>query len=636
MADTQLIISLRAEQQQLRSDLAKAKGSMTAFSRQSQTIANRISTSLAVAFGGFAVVQGIKSTIGVMIDFEYQMDKVAAISGASTKELESLTRNARKLGAVSKFTATEIGELELELSKLGFDTGQILASTDAIRKLATVADAGLAESAKTLAGTLNGFNLEASESERVANVMAEAFSKSALTLEKFTVGTANSSAIASVMGVTLEENTARMGALVDANIDASKAGTDLRKIYLSLNEAGVSYSEALEMVANSSDKAGTAQKLVDIRAAGALVILSQQKTKVDALTEALSDNNREMNNMVGIMEDNLHTDLLKLLSAFQELTLRGGALVPVLRNITQGLTEMVNILNGTGDSAKILKLLYGDESEWGKAEKRREWLEEFVKKMDSVGSKANKDYNASEFGGLGMLPQKSSGGGSLLLDQILKTDNDKTAYQTWLTKQEAQIALVKKELANMVGGADAASGDLGNLGFLSEFLFGDDDAAALVDQFAWVGEEVVDEFKKIKEELTDMETVGVAALQHISAAMMSGVSANEAFTNALAASQRAVVSMLIERAAAYLFADGAKTGLPGLLAAAAGLTLMTVAMKKIGNVGSSSTTGSVSTTNFRTGQQNTITGTLRFVQGAGGLTGIIQGEQGQNSLRGGG
>ena len=53
--------------------------------------------------------------------------------------------------------------------------------------------------------------------------MAESFSKSALTLEKFTVATANSGAIANAMGVTLEQNTARLGgALVDANIDASK------------------------------------------------------------------------------------------------------------------------------------------------------------------------------------------------------------------------------------------------------------------------------------------------------------------------------------------------------------------------------------------------------------------------------
>jgi len=236
--ETDLIIRLRAQTKQLDKDLKRAKRRMSLFNKNMNKIGASIRNTLLLAFGGAAVLQGIRAVVGTLARFELQMDKVAAITGATASQLDSLERNALNLGRTTKFTATEIAKLELELSKLGFSTSKILASTKAIAKLAQVTDEDLGESAKSVAGTLNSFNLAASQSARVANVMAESFTKSALTLEKFTVGTANSGAIARAFGVSIEGNTARLGALVDANIDASKAGTDLRRIYLDLNKAG--------------------------------------------------------------------------------------------------------------------------------------------------------------------------------------------------------------------------------------------------------------------------------------------------------------------------------------------------------------------------------------------------------------
>ena len=363
MADnTDLIIKLRAETAQLRKDLSNAKRQMGTFNKNINSIGANIRNTMLAAFGGAAVLSGIRQAIGSLTDFEFTMDKVAAVSGASADQIKKLNENALELGRNTKFTATEVANLQLELSKLGFRPDQIIASTDAIRKLATVTDEELGESAKTMAGTLNSFNLTASESERVANVMAESFSKSALTLEKFTVATSNSGAIANALGVTLEQNTARIGALVDANIDASKAGTDLRKIYVDLNDKGISYNSALDMVANSSDKVATATELVGIRAAGALVILSQQREKVDELTKSLGDNNKELDGMVSIMEDNLLTDWQKFTSAIDGAIQRSNVLIPVLRSVVQTLTGMVNGLTQVSDIQKDLERAGIEES----------------------------------------------------------------------------------------------------------------------------------------------------------------------------------------------------------------------------------------------------------------------------------
>ena len=89
------------------------------------------------------------------------------------------------------------------------------------------------------------------------------------------------------------------------------------------------------MVANSSDKVAKATELVGIRAAGALVILSQQRDKVDELTKSLGDSNMELDNMVDIMEDNLITDWKKFTSAIDGAIQKGNGLTNLGRKILQ-------------------------------------------------------------------------------------------------------------------------------------------------------------------------------------------------------------------------------------------------------------------------------------------------------------
>jgi hypothetical protein len=417
--DAELILRLRARTDKLERDLKGAQRKIKRFGTSTEKIGASIQASMLAAFGGGAVLQGLRMAVSSLANFEFAMDKVEAISGATGDTLEALKKNALDLGRTTKFTATEIATLQLELSKLGFSSDKILASTDAIRKLATVADEDLGESAKTLAGTLNSFNLEATESERVANTMAESFSKSALTLEKFTVATANSGAIANALGVTLESNTARIGALVDANIDASKAGTDLRKIYIDLNKAGISYDDALDMVANSSDKVGKATELVGIRAAGALVILSEQREKVDELTKSLSDNNQELDTMVDIMEDNLLTDWAKFTSAIDGAIQKGTGLTALGRKILQLGTFITTALSGGLPTPE----------------------EEFIQKWTDAGKKISNSVSQSK-GGLDALSKSVK-----FYENSLKEATSKVkAFEEENTNEEGRLVLRGKIL----------------------------------------------------------------------------------------------------------------------------------------------------------------------------------------------
>lgn len=312
-----------------------------------------IQTSLLSAFGGYAIINGISNATKKIADFEFQMAKVRAVSGASAEQVKQLEQNARDLGAVSQFTASEIGKLQEELARLGFGVDQIINMTDASRKLAQVSDAELGEAARTVGQVLNAFNLEATESNRIANVMAESFSKSSLNLEKFGVAMGNVGANAKAFGLSVEETTAMLGLLVDAGIDASKAGTDLRMILIESAKSGKTLEEAFEEVRNSENKLTKATDLFGTRAGAAGIILAENTSKLKALRGELSDTNAELDEMSRIMEDTLIGDWKKLNSALEALVLQGGAVSNVLRGIVQHLTEMANLLN-SGQIAKFL------------------------------------------------------------------------------------------------------------------------------------------------------------------------------------------------------------------------------------------------------------------------------------------
>jgi len=337
LAKTDLIVRLIGDTSSLNSNLRKATSGLNSFKRTIGTVAG----SLGLAFGGAVVLRGIGSMIGKIADFEEQMDKVAAVSRASSKQVQELTQNALDLGAKSKFTATQIAGMSETLARLGFSARQIINTTEAVRKLATAAGEELAPSAAIMAGTLKSFNLETTESERVANVMAEAFSTTSLNLEKFGAGMANVGAIAQTTGRSLEFTSAALGTLVDRNIDASKAGTDLRKIFIELANKGLTLEEAMAKIRSSTDKVSTAVALFGVRSAASAIILSNNEDKVNSLADSYADLNTELDNMVGIMEDNLNTDLKLMTSAIDGVIQKGSALNDIFRGTIQLITAMV-------------------------------------------------------------------------------------------------------------------------------------------------------------------------------------------------------------------------------------------------------------------------------------------------------
>ena len=295
----------------------------------------------------------IGSAIGTFKKFEFEMAKVKAITGATDKDFKKLTNTAQQLGRSTFFTASQVAELQVAYGKLGFTTSEILDAQEATLMLATATQSDLGRAAIVAGAAVRGFGLDASETQRVVDVMAVAFTSSALDIEKWQTSMTKVSPIASAAGITIESTAAIMGTLTDAGIEASIAGTSLRNIFLKMQDPTSDLTKKIGFTVNSSadlEKAllklnaeglsnAEMMELVDLRQVAAFTTMINGTDNVLSLTDALEDSNGEAQKMADIMADTLEGDLLKAKSAWEgfEIAIVGGG-----TNIDRALRKIVS------------------------------------------------------------------------------------------------------------------------------------------------------------------------------------------------------------------------------------------------------------------------------------------------------
>ena len=100
------------------------------------------------AVAAFKQITGaVSNALRSFRDFEFQMAKVKAITGANRTEFLKLTKSAQDLGRSTFFTAQQVAELQTNFGKLGFTTQEILNAQEATLQLATATDSDLARAA---------------------------------------------------------------------------------------------------------------------------------------------------------------------------------------------------------------------------------------------------------------------------------------------------------------------------------------------------------------------------------------------------------------------------------------------------------------------------------------------------------
>lgn len=330
---------------------------------------NEVTSSVGNMIKGFigaqAIINGFQRLIGLfqsgfqsVIDFEAANSKLAAILGTTSKNVKDLTIDAQRLGAATKYTASEATNLQIELAKLGFSKTEILQSTEYVLKFAQATGSELPEAAALAGASLRMFNADTSETERYVSAMAVATTKSALSFSYLQTAMPIVGPVAKAFNFTIEDTLTLLGKLSDAGFDASMAATATRNILLNLADSSGKLATALggpvkslpELVAGlkklqeQNVDLATTLELTDKRSVSQFNTFLRVADSILPLREQITGVSKELGDMAKTMDDNVQGAIFGLSSAWEAFMLSivksKGAIKDVIDSIADWLRNL--------------------------------------------------------------------------------------------------------------------------------------------------------------------------------------------------------------------------------------------------------------------------------------------------------
>jgi TP901 family phage tail tape measure protein len=366
--------------------MSKATAAARKFGKRIASISFRGIKAGALAATAAATAFGI-SAARTIAGFGMEMSKVKALTGANAEEFEELTKRAREMGATTSFSAKEAAAGMAFLAQAGFKTNEILASSEDLLNLAAAGGMDLAEAMDIASNIMKPFNMSASESGRVADVLAKTASSTNTNVNQLGEAFKKVAPISQQLGISFEETSAAIGTLGNAGIQASDAGTALKNIMARLVkpttevEAGLEalgltaedvnpatqslssvffkFQKAAAQVNDRAKVAAAGVGIFGLRANAAGGILMNSSREIWNMKKQLDAANGSAKEMAKTMLDNLGGDAKILKSVFQEVTLAigEGGLTSVLRQATQWMTQLLQQFGQSGKAAAFGKAI---------------------------------------------------------------------------------------------------------------------------------------------------------------------------------------------------------------------------------------------------------------------------------------
>lgn len=383
MADGKVVIETDLDSSGIEKGLSKL-GSITAKGMKAATVAI---TGTAAALGGVAA-----AAIKVGSDFESQMSRVKAISGATGEEFEQLKEQAMQLGADTSFSASQAAEGMENLAAAGFTTSEIMSAMPGLLNLAAASGEDLASSSDIAASTLRGFGLAASDAAHVADVLAANANRTNSSVADTGEAMKYIAPLARAAGLSLEETAAAIGIMANAGVNGSQAGTSLRGALSRLSKPTKDMSEAMDELGISFyDSNGKMKSLTEqvgmLRQAtegmtdeqknnylvtlygqealsGMLALINEGEGSLGELTEAYRSCDGEAQKAAETMQDNLSGALEQLSGSAETLGLAFyNSVADNLKNAANTATESINNITDSFNNGGLNEAIQtaGDE-----------------------------------------------------------------------------------------------------------------------------------------------------------------------------------------------------------------------------------------------------------------------------------
>lgn len=200
-------------------------------------------------------------------DFAQKNSELQAVLGVDKQspEMQALRKQARQLGDNSAASADDAAAAQIIVAKSGADKDGIVAQTPAILNMSLANKKTMEENAALLIGTKSAFGLADDKASHIADVISMAINKTQASFEGLNDSLTYVGPVAKDAGVSLEETAAMLGALHDAKIIGSMAGTGSRAVLSRLQApTGKAYDAIKELGVKTMDKKGNTRPIFTI------------------------------------------------------------------------------------------------------------------------------------------------------------------------------------------------------------------------------------------------------------------------------------------------------------------------------------------------------------------------------------
>lgn len=302
---------------------------------------------IAASAGAVAAGFGVMKLARAAVDYEKQMSRVKAVTGASSKEMAGLNALAKKMGAETKFSAGDAADAMYELASAGFKTNEMGKTLRGTLAVAAASNIDLASASEITANALRGFGLGSDKAGHVADVLAKAVNASSVEMVDLQYSMKYIGPIARTTGQDFETMTAALELMGNAGIKGEQAGTTLRgalvrltrptkMVEKGLDTLGLSAAqlhgpkglkplpEIIKLIEGNTkgmDKATRNAALAQIfgteALTGMVAVVDQGSGKLVKLTEANRHSEGQARKTAKVMQDNLSGSLENLGGSFE-------------------------------------------------------------------------------------------------------------------------------------------------------------------------------------------------------------------------------------------------------------------------------------------------------------------------------
>lgn len=309
-----------------------------------KVIAGKIREAFSGLFGG-----GVSGAI----EFEAQLDRVAAKGGYTAEEMDDLAGKVRQVGATFGISGTEAAQGMEALAAAGLNATAAINTLPSVLALASAEQISADAAATKLIDSLSIMGLGFDQAGRMADVLAKGANITTSSASQLAEALSEAGGTAKAAGMDLEGTVAALDLLHKNGIKGSEAGTALKAILTALLDPSSKASQELNKLGITSRDLGTVLGALQAKGGeastailafgteagpGLRALISEGQTGLENYTGQLRNAEGAAQDAADQMGGNLKAALATLNSAWESL--KAALLEPLLAPIAAQVRDL--------------------------------------------------------------------------------------------------------------------------------------------------------------------------------------------------------------------------------------------------------------------------------------------------------